>query len=59
MYQIMDSLFGDKASIKPPAIATSEGPSNPNEEGSLLSTISFLESKGKFLYLYINGLQQF
>ncbi|XP_011061713.1 PREDICTED: uncharacterized protein LOC105150385 [Acromyrmex echinatior] len=44
-YNVMDSLFGDKASIKPPAIATNEGLSDPNEEGSLLSTISSLQSK--------------
>ncbi|XP_018310051.1 uncharacterized protein, partial [Mycetomoellerius zeteki] len=30
----MDSLFGDKASIRPPAIASSEGPLNPNQEES-------------------------
>ncbi|KYN02051.1 hypothetical protein ALC62_07167 [Cyphomyrmex costatus] len=54
-FSVMDSLFGDKASIKPPAIATSEGPSDPNEKESLLSTVSSLESKGKILYLYING----
>lgn len=45
----MDSLFCDKPSIKPPAIATSDGPSEPNEEKSL--EISSPQSKSKFLYL--------
>ncbi|KAM0728540.1 hypothetical protein ACS0PU_004795 [Formica fusca] len=41
----MDSLFADKASISPPAIATSDGPSDPNQEGSSLLVFSSVESK--------------
>ncbi|XP_077270135.1 uncharacterized protein LOC143901579 [Temnothorax americanus] len=44
-FSVMDSLFGDKASIRPPAIATSDGPSDPNQEGSSLSMISSPTSK--------------
>ncbi|XP_071576382.1 uncharacterized protein [Temnothorax nylanderi] len=47
---VMDSLFGDKASIRPPAIATSDGPSDPNQEGSSLSVISSPTSKSKTFY---------
>lgn len=42
IYKIMDSLFGDKASITPPAIATSDGPSDPNNNE--LSSSSFMIS---------------
>lgn len=42
----MDSLFGDKASIRPPAIATSDGPSDPirNESERKQNELSLPES---------------
>ncbi|XP_011859374.1 PREDICTED: zinc finger protein with KRAB and SCAN domains 2-like isoform X1 [Vollenhovia emeryi] len=43
-FSVMDSLFGDKASIRPLAIATSDGPSDPNQE-DLSPEISSPKSK--------------
>lgn len=45
----MDSLFGDKASIKAPAIATSEGPMPPTEDSlSLIPSLSKSASSVEF-----------
>lgn len=44
----MDSLFGDKASIRSPAIATSDGPSDPNQNELSIPESSTSKSKSKF-----------
>ncbi|KYQ50667.1 hypothetical protein ALC60_10246 [Trachymyrmex zeteki] len=47
---VMDSIFGDKALINPPAIATSDGPVNPCKELSpTSSTISCSDVRSKYL----------
>jgi len=56
---VLDSMLGDKASINPSAIATSDGPVDPqNEESSSLSltlpTTSCSEVKSKYLNLCIS-----
>ncbi|KYN28166.1 hypothetical protein ALC57_02412 [Trachymyrmex cornetzi] len=49
----MDSLFGDKASIRPPAITSSEGPLDPNQEESSSEKIVSSQLQSKFLYLCV------
>lgn len=44
----MDSLLGDKASIKAPAIATSDGPVPPTEDSSPTPSSSKRASSVKF-----------
>ncbi|XP_029158022.1 uncharacterized protein LOC114930420 [Nylanderia fulva] len=43
-FSVMDSIFGNKASTRAPAIATSDGPSDPNIEGSSSSLSSITET---------------
>lgn len=42
-YSVMDSLFGDKSWVSPPAIASSDGPTDPSTLASSSSTSSSMD----------------